>query len=111
MLWPGNVRELQNAVHTAYLMSGGREISPQALPCEVLLGAGRPSQDHGSRLLVPFGTSIAEAERRLSLLTLDSQSGNKTRTAQTLGVSLKTLHNRLNSYASRSLTPTQIHPA
>jgi DNA-binding NtrC family response regulator len=101
--WPGNVRELRNAVHTAYLMAEGREIMPDALPCEVLLDVGSSTQgeDDGVVVRIPFGTSIDEAERRLILRTLDHQGGNKTRTAEALGISLKTLYNRLNFYKSR----------
>ncbi len=106
--WPGNVRELRNAVHTAYLMAEGREIEPHSLPGHVLLERGRPTRgDEKGRVHVPFGTSIHEAERRLILRTLSFQSGNKTQTARTLGISLKTLYNRLNAYEAEETGPTR----
>lgn len=92
--WPGNVRELRNAIYVAYLMSEGREILPDALPVEVL--SDPPSQEPVFRLQV--GTSLEEAERRLIARTLHSMDGSKPRAAVTLGISLKTLYNRLKSY-------------
>lgn len=94
--WPGNVRELRNAIHTAFLMSEGREIGPESLPAEVL----SDSRDHGTVFHVPLGTSLQEAERQLILRTLQGMDGSKALAAERLGISLKTLYNRLNSYAT-----------
>src|SRR5215213_4364571 len=90
--WPGNVRELKNVVHRAFIMADS-EISPRCLPREV-------GGDSGSVRSLNFqvGTSIEEVERRLIMATLDAHGGNKRKTADILGVSLKTLYNRLNSY-------------
>jgi DNA-binding NtrC family response regulator len=90
--WPGNVRELKNVVHRAFIMAD-QEISPRALPREV-------GGDSGYQRSLSFqvGTSIEEVERRLIMATLDAYGGNKRKTADILGVSLKTLYNRLNSY-------------
>jgi DNA-binding NtrC family response regulator len=100
--WPGNVRELRNAVHSAYLLSEGRVISPDSLPREVLRGSQEKERFQGPVVRVPLGTSIREAERRLILSTLDQMDGNRTRTAKTLGISAKTLYTRLNSYKERA---------
>jgi len=90
--WPGNVRELKNVVHRAFIMAD-QEISPRALPREVGGDAGFQRS-----LCFQVGTSIEEVERRLIMATLDAYGGNKRKTADILGVSLKTLYNRLNSY-------------
>jgi two-component system response regulator AtoC len=95
--WPGNVRELKNAIHRAYIMAEG-EIDATSLPAD--LGApavvGSDPSDGGPALKV--GTSLSEAERRLILATLDHYGGDKKKTAEILGISLKTLYNRLNVY-------------
>src|SRR5215207_52588 len=90
--WPGNVRELKNVVHRAFIMAD-QEITPRSLPREV-------GGDSGSLRSLHFqvGTSIEEVERRLIMATLEAYGGNKRKTADILGVSLKTLYNRLNSY-------------
>jgi two-component system, NtrC family, response regulator AtoC len=90
--WPGNVRELKNVVHRAFIMAD-QDISPRALPREVGGDAGFQRS-----LSFQVGTSIEEVERRLIMATLDAHGGNKRKTADILGVSLKTLYNRLNSY-------------
>jgi two-component system, NtrC family, response regulator HydG len=90
--WPGNVRELKNVVHRAFIMAEG-EIGPSSLPRE--LGG----ESGGSRsLYFQVGASIEEVERRLIMATLEMHGGNKRKAADVLGVSLKTLYNRLNTY-------------
>src|SRR5947199_510950 len=90
--WPGNVRELKNVVHRAFIMADN-EITPRCLPREV-------GGESGSVRSLSFqvGASIEEVERRLIMATLDAYGGNKRKTADILGVSLKTLYNRLNTY-------------
>jgi DNA-binding NtrC family response regulator len=90
--WPGNVRELKNVVHRAFIMAD-QEITPRCLPREV-------GGDSGILRSLNFqvGASIEEVEHRLIMATLDAYGGNKRKTAEILGVSLKTLYNRLNSY-------------
>ena len=94
--WPGNVRELRNAVHSAFILSGGL-IDVDTLPYEVQED-DPPREVDGNAVRIPIGTSVREAERRLILATLRHHEGNKTSAADTLGISLKTLYNRLNSY-------------
>ncbi|HXM71466.1 MAG TPA: sigma-54 dependent transcriptional regulator [Thermoanaerobaculia bacterium] len=90
--WPGNVRELKNVIHRAFIMAD-EEITPRSLPREVGGEAGA-----GRSLHFQVGASIADVEHRLIVATLDSYAGNKRKTAEVLGVSLKTLYNRLNTY-------------
>jgi len=108
--WPGNVRELRNAVYTACLMSDRREITPEALPSEVIRGASHEPREDGAEVRVPLGTSIDEAKRRLILLTLSRERGDKTRAADALGIRLKILHNRLNLCRSEDsgLAPLEV---
>lgn len=108
--WPGNVRELKNLVHRAYILAGGDTIGLECLPSDVV---GRPTTngcamatiapvsapaDMGTTLMVRVGSSVADVEQQLILATLDACGGNKQRTAEVLGVSLKTIYNRLNAY-------------
>jgi DNA-binding NtrC family response regulator len=88
--WPGNVRELKNAVHRAFIMAEDLvELDLSGLACPAV---------EGECLRVPVGTSLAEMERQAIFATLDHCRGNKRRAAEMLGVSLKTLYNRLTAY-------------
>jgi two-component system response regulator AtoC len=97
--WPGNVRELKNVMHRAFILADD-EIGPQQLPDSGPIGAAAAEVAAGGDaiLQVKVGSSIADAERRLILATLDACEGNKDQAAKILGISLKTLYNRLNSY-------------
>jgi DNA-binding NtrC family response regulator len=97
--WPGNVRELRNCVERAVIGCPGEMITAEALPCD--LQAGGPT--HVEAVTLPLGTTVDDAERQLILKTLESVNNNKTRAAQILRISLKTLHNKLNRYAMRHL--------
>ena len=94
--WPGNVRELWNAMQRAYLLAAD-EIGAAALPLESR--AGVPSTNGGPEGGLPVGQSLEAVERRMILATLRHCDGDKRRTAEMLGISLKTLYNRLNVYA------------
>lgn len=96
--WPGNVRELRNVLQRAYVMTAGTEIGDQWLPRDVLVDPV-PDVD-GTTLQVPVGTPLAAVERQLILATLEHYGNQKERTAAALGVSLKTLYNRLKEYGS-----------
>ena len=90
--WPGNVRELRNVIHRAYILAEN-EIGPDTLPL------GTPGEaPRSDGLVLSVGTSIAEAERRLVLATLEHFEGDKKKAAAILKISLKTLYNRLNVY-------------
>ena len=92
--WPGNVRELRNAVHRATILAD-EDIEPAHLP---LPHAAAPECGPDATMRVAIGTTVAEAERRLILATLAECGGNKERAARTLGISLKTLYNKLKRY-------------
>ena len=90
--WPGNVRELRNVVQRAFIMAE-EDIGVDDLPLGVSDVAGGASGLH-----LRVGTSIAEAERRLVLATLEFYEGDKKKASDTLGISLKTLYNKINQY-------------
>jgi DNA-binding NtrC family response regulator len=99
--WPGNVRELKNAVHSAFILADD-VIEPAALPPTVReIPVAPEAAESGDVLDVRVGLSIAEAERRLTLATLRSCGGKKDMAAKVLGISLKTLYNRLNLYRAQ----------
>jgi transcriptional regulator with PAS, ATPase and Fis domain len=91
--WPGNVRELRNVIERATIMTTGRLIDVGDLPP---LGRTLPSASGGERL--EPGMTVDDVERRLIMLTLEHTGNNKTRAADLLGISLKTLHNKLNRF-------------
>ena len=100
--WPGNVRELRNALEHAIIIAedptSATVIEPRHLPPGFgqITARAAASDPNGVRLGV--GTTVEEAERLLILKTLESTSNNKTRAAEILGISLKTLHNKLKEY-------------
>jgi DNA-binding NtrC family response regulator len=97
--WPGNVRELRNVVERAVILSSGQFLELKHLPPYVS-ETPVPAPPAGAVALTP-GMTVEEAENRLILLTLDHARGNKTRAAEILGISLKTLHNKLNKMRGR----------
>ncbi len=92
--WPGNVRELKNVVHRAFIMADD-VIGAEEVPLGAMTNEPAPS---GPAIHVAVGSSIAEAEKALILATLEQYEGNKKEAADVLGISLKTLYNRLNAY-------------
>jgi DNA-binding NtrC family response regulator len=97
-MWPGNVRELRNVIERATILAPGPFIEIKHLP--PVLNDERPTQHQPQVALAP-GTTVEEAERRLILMTLEHTRDNKTRAAEILGISLKTLHNKLNKLRLR----------
>ncbi|MDZ7781592.1 MAG: helix-turn-helix domain-containing protein [Halioglobus sp.] len=94
--WPGNVRELQHLVERAYILSDSvvdREVKYAIESQGEDLEAAR-----NDAITLPVGASVAEAERRLILATLKEMGDDKQAAARVLGVSLKTLYNRLKEY-------------
>jgi len=90
--WPGNVRELRNAVQRAFIMADDEiDMDFAGLAC---------AEPVGACLKLPIGIPLAELERQMIYATLDHCDGNKRRCAQVLGISLKTLYNRLTEYQS-----------
>ena len=94
--WPGNVRELRNVLQRAWVMTNGPEIGDEWLPRDVLATPVRPAA--GGTVEIALGTSLAAMERQMILATLEHYGHQKERTAAALGVSLKTLYNRLKDY-------------
>jgi DNA-binding NtrC family response regulator len=95
--WPGNVRELKNMVHRAFILAD------QELDIVTAVGPSKQvvAQVETDCVTFPLGSRLADAEQRLIFATLGYCGGNKTLTAEVLGVSLKTLYNRLNEYQSK----------
>ncbi|MDP1730664.1 MAG: sigma-54 dependent transcriptional regulator [Devosia sp.] len=104
--WPGNVRELENTLHRAVLLSGGEVIGPEAIAmpdgtglADVVQSASLASRAAESASLAMVGRTVADVERDLILDTLDHVLGNRTHAANILGISIRTLRNKLNQYA------------
>jgi len=99
--WPGNARELRNTMERAVILCpDGAPLDPGHLPPNFgRAPAGAAPVFDASVVPVPVGTTVGEAERLLILRTLESTGQNKTRAAEILGVSLKTLHNKLKEYS------------
>jgi len=102
--WPGNVRELRNHVQRAYIMAD------EVIECGLPAGASAPSAEDGATLTIHVGTPLAEVERRVTLATLAQCGQVKRKAADVLGVSLKTLYNRLEVYNGRGAAG-QLPPA
>jgi len=100
--WPGNVRELRNTLERAVIVCDGGGIETRHLPPNFGQTAVRSSSEDPDAVRLGVGTTVEEAERRLILKTLESTNNNKTRAAEILGISLKTLHNKLKEYGSAS---------
>ncbi len=93
--WPGNVRELRNVIEHAVVVCEGQRIEKQHLPTAMFDGRQLKQEDSIS---LPIPISLDEAERQLILKTLIKTNNNKTRAADLLAISLKTLHNKLKAY-------------
>lgn len=104
--WPGNVRELRNVVHRAYIMAQGDEIGEEWLPHLPAAAGAHPGTPRpavaavsgAAKVTLEVGTSLAQAEKALILATLEACGNHKEKTAAVLGLSLKTLYNRLKEY-------------
>jgi DNA-binding NtrC family response regulator len=95
--WPGNVRELRNVLERSMIVCDREYIEESHLP---------PLEEQiplasSLEVLLPVGTTVGEAEKRLILRTLEFTGNNKTRAAEILDISLKTLHNKLNTYGAQ----------
>jgi len=95
--WPGNVRELRNVLERSAIASDRGTINRQHLPSDFGHTPAVTSAGLGG-LRFPIGTTVDDVERELIFQTLAATSQNKTRAAELLGISLKTLHNKLKEY-------------
>jgi DNA-binding NtrC family response regulator len=95
--WPGNIRELRNTVERAMILVDGELIGEEHLPPD--MQASRPET---ATFRVPLGLPIDKVEKEYILASLQRNGGNKARTAEALGISEKTLYNKLNRYASEA---------
>ncbi len=110
-LWPGNVRELENTIHRAVLLSTGDEIGEEAIildDADSIINKTQepqaPAQTSG--MSTPFGTTVASMERNLIIDTLKHTLGNRTVAAQILGISIRTLRNKLKQYEAEGYNVT-----
>ncbi len=94
--WPGNVRELQNAIERAVVLTSESVLEPQHF---ALSGTRTQHADNGDMVSVPVGTTVAEMEKTLILRTLEKVDQNRTHAAKVLGISVRTLRNKLKEYA------------
>lgn len=127
--WPGNVRELENVIHRALLVAEGDEINVKDLMIDAMPLARtfntdddenedmeadegydddasipdlvRPELENSDQIRLPVGTTVRQMEEFLIHRTLDEVKGNRTRAAELLGISIRTLRNKLNEYAAR----------
>jgi DNA-binding NtrC family response regulator len=118
--WPGNVRELRNVLERAVILTGEGtielknlpaflQIRPAAVAINSVPGAATviappappPLPEDNDAVKFQIGTTVEEAEKGLILRTLEHTKNNKTRAAEILGISLKTLHNKLKEYGSK----------
>jgi len=111
--WPGNVRELRNVLERAVIIAGEGSIERKHLPAFLqgpstsartlvseTTGAPVTAPDPGDTVRFQIGTTVEDAEKGLILRTLEHTRNNKTRAAEILGISLKTLHNKLKEYGA-----------
>ncbi len=98
--WPGNVRELRNTLERAVIVCESAVVETKHLPPGFGQTPLRISADDPDAVRLGVGTTVEEAEKLLILKTLEATSNNKTRAAEILGISLKTLHNKLKEYGS-----------
>ena len=97
-LWPGNVRELENTIHRAVLLSTGEEIEETAVILDDADSVINKTETPAAAGAVPVGTTVAGMERTLIIDTLKHTMGNRTIAAQILGISIRTLRNKLKQY-------------
>jgi len=98
--WPGNVREMRNTLERAVIVCDGPVIETRHLPPGFGHAPLRTSANDPDAVRLGVGTTVEEAEKMLIIKTLEATSNNKTRAAEILGISLKTLHNKLKEYGS-----------
>ena len=120
--WPGNVRELENTIHRAVLLSSGEEIGLDAIrtPDGAMIGLAPTTPEARAAMAAEtvarslVGRTVADVECYLIMDTLDHCLGNRTHAAKILGISIRTLRNKLNLYSDDGLAvpgPGEVRPA
>jgi DNA-binding NtrC family response regulator len=106
--WPGNVRELRNVLERAVILAGEGTVEMKYLPAflqnrlsAAATAPDAPATEDRDVVRLPIGATVGEAEKELILCTLEHTNNNKTRAAEILGISLKTLHNKLREYNAK----------
>jgi DNA-binding NtrC family response regulator len=105
--WPGNVRELANVMEHATIIAGGGRILPEHLPHHIRLMPGSPptltlTRPAGEPETAPGGRTLREIEMQHVLKVVEKHDGNKPAAAAELGISLKTLYNKLNQMQEKT---------
>ncbi len=95
--WPGNIRELRNTVERAMILVDGEVIGEEHLPPDM-----QSSRPEAATLRLPLGIPLDKVEKEYIITSLQKHGGNKARTAEILGISEKTLYNKLNRYAAEA---------
>ena len=90
--WPGNIRELRNCIESSVVMCKGNVITLEDMPPSVTAESGN------DYIKLTPGITLAEAEKEVIRMTLIHEKGNKTRTAEVLGIGRKTLHRKIQEY-------------
>lgn len=101
--WPGNVRELANILERAIVMDDGKKVTPAHLLIEDINGKvkaseGQPAEESEEPYTLPMGMTLQELEKRLIVETLEAHKNNRTKAAELLGISLRTLRHKLDEY-------------
>ncbi len=106
--WPGNVRELRNTLERAVIVCEAGVVETKHLPPGFGQVTPRPPVQEANAVRLGVGTTVGEAEKLLILKTLEATNNNKTRAAEILGISLKTLHNKLKEYGSNQVATADV---
>ena len=107
--WPGNVRELENTIHRAVILATGSEIGPEAIMVSGDGGAPASASADGddAETAALVGRTVADVERDLIIDTLHHCLGNRTHAANILGISIRTLRNKLRQYSQEGFSVPQ----
>jgi DNA-binding NtrC family response regulator len=108
--WPGNVRELENAIQRAITLCSDTTIQPgDLLLSDTLPPSGHSSASVSAELGLSAGVTMREMEKQLIQRTLQDTGGNRTRAAKSLGISLRTLRNKLNEFGLQDRQAKSAH--
>jgi transcriptional regulator with PAS, ATPase and Fis domain len=100
--WPGNVRELENVIERAVLIAEEKTIIPEYLMIE------KNFSDNNKEVVYSVGTTVKDMEKKLIFRTLRHVNENRTHAAQLLGISIRTLRNKLREYQAESLKESEL---